>query len=1171
MDPEGIREVFLAECGAAADYGTRRALRSLPFPVRFQESFFYGVHLPLTRKLPKRLDTVMAQRTGLHAYDAIVLTDIDPVIFDADDLWNLLAYVEGGGGLLLMGGPNSFNKAQRGWGPFREALPADIDFQPQKKTKLWNTEFKPEPEPTAVPLVPGSPHPSSLGIDRDLGKVVRFHRLFPKPASSVIASAAGEPIMVAWTFGRGRIVMGASYPSDHPECTFRKPAWDDFLRQMLTWLMKRDSDLAVDSWEPGPVSLRAGDEWTCRMTIAGNAPGSIKSTATMRMADAGWLAAGREPQYGHAQTEDLQVNGNELIFRFKPPQPGLWQIRLDVSGAQWANTRIATVSVHSTSNLRISSRNGEYVTAQGRTLPLTIMSSGPAAGTLRVVDSRGSEVMRKDGVKPGDIDITIPHLEPGDYNVVLDAGGDSAQFRFAVVEPVRRIGFSVVASGAWGPTEERVRWWFDYFRKRGFNAFATSAAPVSIPEDSSPLFRDAPFARYLVQREGLDLWGDGFHASNLSTHAHYGDEGIKPTRPCVWTKEYGTDLRKRLEALFACTSFPRMTSLEILDEPHIMRANVCRCDECLSRFRKRFGHEMPTWDEALSSRDHRTANYFEWLIDYGAEAFRQGYTTWKSFGKGPNLHHVLCGIGSGQISARHAIAEDLPWSQHADFLEFDCYNYMYPSWRCAIALRWNHFHYLAGHFRFLTRRNKQRMGFWIQVTDREVPVAPYDPLRAPSETLYTAIGAGAKSFHLMSKGSFSTTQNCREEKFDTFAEDIRKIQKVAPLLDIAERQQSRAAMIFPFHDRLYRQPAHYLPEGYKGLGFYGAEQRPVDTVWPYHMASINVAELVFRAFGEVDVVDQRALRDNALSGYGAFVLAGTDYMDESDAKAIRSFVEKGGALVCDHVPSHSLSGKALRILDPLFRASPEPFYRDVSVARDAFGDGATLLFSHDLQDLYSTSVEQNNSQLRYRIKDTIRAFLHGHGLRPQVRSNNHDIEANLLTTPDTLVLVAVNHAETRQRARLQVFSPTVPATCAFDLVTMAPIPLLSFDEGIAIDVDLEEREGIIVGLYPAAPTGIGLRATRTRVSTGTPLAFDIELLDDSGRRPRGNHIVDVEVLNPDGQQMRPWTGNYCATNGFLSIAEPLAINARTGTWTISAFDRFTTRLAKATIQVTSPK
>lgn len=56
MDPEGVREVFFAECGSAADYGVQRALRELPYLARFDYSQFVGVHLPLTRKIPKRID-----------------------------------------------------------------------------------------------------------------------------------------------------------------------------------------------------------------------------------------------------------------------------------------------------------------------------------------------------------------------------------------------------------------------------------------------------------------------------------------------------------------------------------------------------------------------------------------------------------------------------------------------------------------------------------------------------------------------------------------------------------------------------------------------------------------------------------------------------------------------------------------------------------------------------------------------------------------------------------------------------------------------------------------------------------------------------------------------------------------------------------------------------------
>ena len=1193
MDPEGVREVFYAECGAAADYGVRRALRSLPFMHRCKESFFNGVHLPLTLPLPKRLDTMMAQRTGLHAYDAVILADIDAVVFDADDLMNLQAYVEVGGGLLLMGGPNSFSKAQRGWGPLREALPASIDLQPQKKTKLWNDPFPPDPvrSPAAVTL--GQPHPVSGGLTGDLGVVMNVQPIHPKPEALVLASAGGEPVIVAGAYGRGRMLMVAAYPCGEARCMFRTLAWNDLLRQGLAWLMQRDADLVIERCELDASPMELGGERVMTVELAPEGARPLRVQASARRADPGWRSVGREPQWGPARELPLELAGNRATVRVAPTEPGLWQVRVEVSGEKWGNVRVVELPVRSRTDLRLRTRDGEYVTAPGRTLPLEIHAAGPVKADLRILDFDEREVWRKDGVPPGEVDVPVPQLELGDYEVIARAGDDEARLRFCVTNPIRRIGFSMVGSGVCLPTEERTRWWFDYFRQRGFDAFSTGfhgrggdpkrvGSRLGTPHEGPEApFDPLAYQHYLVQREGLDLWGEYLGASLVSTHGHYGEEGSKPTRPCVFSPEYMATIRPALEEKFRRASVPRSGSVEILDEPHVMRANVCRCEHCRRGFRDRFGYDMPTWDEAIEARDQRTADYFEWVVDYVGEAFRRGYQTWKSFGPGPQLNHVLCAIGSGGISARHGIAEDLPWAEHADFIEFDCYNYMYPSWRCSTQIRWNQFHYLAGHFRFLTHRNRQRIGFYIQVTDREIPVAPYDPLRAPSETLYTAIGAGAKTIHLMAKGPFTNSQNCREEKFDTFGEDIRKVQTVAPLLDRAERRRSRIAMVFAFHDRLYNPPPHRLPPGCRGLGFYGAESRPLDTLWPNHMGPINVAELLTRAFGETDVIDQRALREGALDEYQGFVLTGVDTIDRRDAEALKRFVRRGGALICDHVPGHDLAGKSLGVLDGLFAGAREHFYRDVTVARGSVGQGATMLFSHDLHELYSSSIEQGDVLLRYGLKDAVREFFFSRGIRPHAGSSNCQVEANVLLTPDTIVLVAVNHADDRQRARITLYDPPVHATCAWDLVTMRPFAFGRSDEGLVLDVDLGEREGLIVGFYPAAPSRLaimprggkrlqsrGIGIGDLKFPRGGRLAFDVELTDRAGRCVRGDQIVEVRVTDPKGEPRRQFGGLLCATNGRVSIDEPLAVNARTGTWTLTAFDRFTTRQVQASVEVT---
>ena len=630
MDPEGVRQVFLAECGSAADYGIRRALRALPFAARFTESFFYGVHLPLTRPLPKRLDVTLQQHVGLHACDAVVLADIDPVIFDADDLLNLLAYVEAGGGLLLAGGPNSFCNAQRNWGPLREALPASFMIGPTRRTRLWNAPPPTEEQIAPEPVLLVDEHPLGRGLCGELGTTAHLHAVQPEPDASVVAAAAGKPVVVAGRFGQGRVLMVSAYPGPGEGCMFGSPAWADLLRQGLAWLMGRDEDLVIEGCDMRDEPMPVGQERAMTVQFDSAVAPDTRVKPWVRRADPGWLSVGREPQYAEECEQEFLSNECRAAFHFAPSQPGLYEVGIEASGKDWANVRMVEVRVRSETDLRLSSSNGEYTFAPGQSFRLDLHANGTTQARLRIVDFDGNEVWLRDDVGSGPVEIPIPQWELGEYEVIAETDDDRAQLRFCVTRPLRQIGFSFVANAS-GPTEERVRWWFDYFRSRGFDAFATS-----LPEETHAApsgFRPAAFQHYLVQREGLELWGEYLGAALLSTHSHYGEEGSNPTRPCVFSPEYGQALRDLLEPKFrAAASLPRMASLEILDEPHLMRPNVCRCDYCLQRYRERFGEEMPTWDEALASRDQQTSNYFEWVVDYAAEAFRTGHETWKSFG-----------------------------------------------------------------------------------------------------------------------------------------------------------------------------------------------------------------------------------------------------------------------------------------------------------------------------------------------------------------------------------------------------------------------------------------------------------------------------------------------------------------------------------------------------------
>jgi len=935
MDPEGVREVFLAEAGDESCYGIREALRALPFLCRFKQSYFHGVHLPLTYRLPKRLDTSLQQFTGLHAYDAIVLAGIDPVILDADDLLNLRAYVERGGGLMLIGGRHAFDNAQRGFGPLEAALPA----RPVPKTTDGQREAT-GPKAADVRLCAG--HPIARGLSSDLGRAGVVQPLELAPHAQVVAQADARPVVVCGAPGAGRVVVIASFPAApggdvgtgptslaRGHEAFFSPGWRELTQQALTWLMGRDSDLVIERADVDRTALRLGESRAFALELRPEAPGPIVARATLSLADEGWLAAGREPIWGGARDLPCRVEGRRIECELRAEAKGLHRVRIEVSGPGWANVREAHVEVCQPDGITLSTRRRLYVTAPGKRLTFEVGSKGePRECTLRVLDFDGKEVFRASAQAPGAVDFDVPMLEPGQYETVVEGDGEQARMRFEVVPPLGRPGFTIVTTGVGGGTEERVEETYEYYRSRGFNGFA---ARPCMGQYDSPGARMGRYAEYLAQRDGYVMWGEYVGATLLKTHGLRKDEGEDATRPCVLTPEFAQATRELLEAKHtAASDIPRMVSLEIIDEPHFYRGNVCRCEVCLERFEQTYGHPMPTWDEAIEARDQRTRNYFDWVVAYGTEAFRKGLEIWHSLPSGPMLHHVLCQIGSGRYNARACIANDLEWSPHADFCEFDCYNYMYGHWRCSDVLKFNEFHYMFGEWRALAHRNKQRVGFFVQVTDRDVPVAPYDPLRSSSEALYSAIGGGAKYFHLMSKGPFTNSQNCREEKFDVFAEDVRRVQRAAPLLDRAEAPRSHLAMVYGHYDHIYRPAPLYLPPGYVGLGFYGREARPYDTeppLWPHDPAPFNTCELLFRAFGEVDVVFDGALAEGELRHYEAVMLPGIDYIPPEAAQAILRFVEQGGALICDRVPGHSTTGERLTLLDQLFAGRDETLWR----------------------------------------------------------------------------------------------------------------------------------------------------------------------------------------------------------------------------------------------------
>jgi len=87
---------------------------------------------------------------------------------------------------------------------------------------------------------------------------------------------------------------------------------------------------------------------------------------------------------------------------------------------------------------------------------------------------------------------------------------------------------------------------------------------------------------------------------------------------------------------------------------------------------------------------------------------------------------------------------------------------------------------------------------------------------------------------------------------------------------------------------------------------------------------------------------------------------------------------------------------------------------------------------------------------------------------------------------------------------------------------------------------------------PGRPALFLQRSTRIAKLTIDP-SLEIHLLDETGR-PVDLSVVRVEVLDPQGRLVRPYTGNITVRGGRAQFEIPFALSDAPGSWRIRARD-----------------
>jgi uncharacterized membrane protein len=197
-------------------------------------------HIPnheVAQRLPRTVD-------GLSAYDVVALSDVsaDTLLLHPDTLLRsqktpnvvtvLREWVEGGGGLAMIGGYMSFSgfegKARYYMTDLPEILPVEL---------VPHDDRVERPE-GVTPAVVDASHPALAGLPKEWPHFLGYNRLLRKQEGHVVLEVGSDPFLAVRDVGAGRTVAFASDFSPHwaPPAFLEWPFYGRFWTQLFRWL-----------------------------------------------------------------------------------------------------------------------------------------------------------------------------------------------------------------------------------------------------------------------------------------------------------------------------------------------------------------------------------------------------------------------------------------------------------------------------------------------------------------------------------------------------------------------------------------------------------------------------------------------------------------------------------------------------------------------------------------------------------------------------------------------------------------------------------------------------------------------------------------------------------------------------------------------------------------------
>lgn len=543
-----------------------------------------------------------------------------------------------------------------------------------------------------------------------------------------------------------------------------------------------------------------------------------------------------------------------------------------------------------------------------------------------------------------------------------------------------------------------------------------------------------------------------------------------------------------------------------IDEPFHRKPFLDFSPATQAEFRRRYGYAMPA-DFEEACRDPRTQLDF---LNFQSCIFRDGWLETSRIVREAYPHvkiamthdsHNVYGGGPGSNSGM-AMDDVFYWGGgYADLFVYDIYPYLTFDYRYGETgvyrrPRMSQLHYTMAQLRNMTSEYGKKMGFWVGTCNKAWFVRFRGRERAAQfwserEVLYTAVAGGAD--YIISPSDYmGHNLPVDAAHWAEYGEGMRILQKEGARIVRTPKVKANACFLFPRTQYLLLQEEYYNV----GLSY----------------------ELFLRAFGELDILHEEQVTDDALRGYEALVLCDVKLLPEKVAGHIARFVENGGVVVADCVPQMDGRRQPSRTMSDLFgvaEASTErirragqwvPFVNlaskfsflpasgqtDSESVFDAVtageqtarivsprsakpagaevlactdggiparmtrcaGKGRTVLFGFCLQDTYFHACKTEDDATLRMLYDWVGDAFAASGVRPHVRSSNPGIEAALRASDTRGYLFAINHEEPDAHCTVTLGQLSGRIEALTDVETGRAVPYERYGDGIRLTADV---------------------------------------------------------------------------------------------------------------------